>query len=1335
VALHPRAASKLADTGMLSLLGALTQQRIGCHDVSSVVRCVAAMERLTKASGSDEVAAAAVSTALDCLKALSEDVDARSSSSSCSNSISNSSSDGSSKSSSSMRAQEHAIVTACMVAQRGSEIQQRNAVKRRQSELVTAPGALPNGTGGSGLVAMGSTAKHRSSQAMGAGPRSSFGTRGSARRDSGYVGGPSGRRKSTLAGGSGGPRGSARRKSSLGSAGGSAAATAAAAATLDTCSMVLKKHAGSDAVATAVGKLLLTVNADAVPGLLETACAASSSTRNKSTDPGSSMDSSSGGSSDEVEHALMLLNAVATSSVGGEMVVWSTSDTHLNSLSEDVSSDSGAAKLVSLLNTACSRASSSTVAASISAELGFERRTLTTLSLLTKAANDPLSAGALSEHGVVEGLLNLLDGTVAALPEALTSEEAGDGVELASSGSSTTMVWTAGLLAYLRRACATLKVFGQLAQANPVLRSSLPPERLLPRLLQLLRACLRLVAPPDGDHSDDDLSNSTSSDAVTIECAAAATELLGVLVTTATDAYNNNSSDDEDVEMTVGGESLEDITNTVLAMVSWCPPLPNHLSTTLRAHAASGGTNYGSASSGSSNGPASTTTSDLVRQNSSNDPRGIAEAAGVEAQWCSAAMDALECASAEALEACTLCYGQFMMIIASNQDDDLGSNEDTSLSESMAVFTERVVYAGLALAAADGWCCLYKPPSSSWDKATGKTTLPTLSATAGASNHGSLLALLVRQTNSQSVQLIARRRATALRLLAKRAATPVLTASSPEDSSSSSPPLGECFVGAIMDALACAPRPWPWQVDARVFAPASQLLATLRNPVLAQEVYQRLAADAASAAVAAKGSGNNSSSSSSASSGAGGGGRARTGPLTMKHPPGKYLGYCAASGLDFLDLLLLQAPSSSASNNSSSSSPAVVFPFESDRRALVSVLTSAIERGSLSTGHISSSSNSSQAGNSGVGGSIPKKDASEGSVSSKASAFGTVLWSTKGNKTSNSSGGARSSMINGGDAQAQTMVESLIAPSAQWTYPRVDLPSTMWRLLVLLALRPVRSGQKWSGALIWSLPAADRVDDNDEDLFNNGTWDGGPGAGVGGGVCFGVLYGSDSKDGVASAVARVAAGAVLDAPGKTSKGSGPAANAQALVTVPALQLLGAALRDRRLDAQLVGNLGSATPSSVGQSSSSDGGDGSGSSWVRLASACGRLLRAGHPKVEHAAAQLLRAFAAASWDAHGAAMAAKAQLTGPKTLCRLTPGYAVSFMVDGSYGFGHNEGFIRQDQNDDADDDDLEVSILLAQQLRTCVFLFFLLLLYGCISQVSSLFELMMRLCNIIKIHV
>jgi hypothetical protein len=69
---------------------------------------------------------------------------------------------------------------------------------------------------------------------------------------------------------------------------------------------------------------------------------------------------------------------------------------------------------------------------------------------------------------------------------------------------------------------------------------------------------------------------------------------------------------------------------------------------------------------------------------------------------------------------------------------------------------------------------------------------------------------------------------------------------------------------------------------------------------------------------------------------------------------------------------------------------------------------------------------------------------------------------------------------------------------------------------------------------------------------------------------------------------------------------------------------------------------------------------------------------------------LRAFAAASWDANGAALAAKAQLTGRKTLCKLTPGYAVAFMVDGSYGFGHNEGFVRQDQNDN-DDDDVDVS--------------------------------------------
>ena len=70
--MHPRAAAKLADTDVLGLLGALTQQRIGRRDVGSVVWCVAAMDRLTKASGSGEVAAAAVSTALECLQALSD---------------------------------------------------------------------------------------------------------------------------------------------------------------------------------------------------------------------------------------------------------------------------------------------------------------------------------------------------------------------------------------------------------------------------------------------------------------------------------------------------------------------------------------------------------------------------------------------------------------------------------------------------------------------------------------------------------------------------------------------------------------------------------------------------------------------------------------------------------------------------------------------------------------------------------------------------------------------------------------------------------------------------------------------------------------------------------------------------------------------------------------------------------------------------------------------------------------------------------------------------------------------------------------------------------------
>jgi len=72
-----------------------------------------------------------------------------------------------------------------------------------------------------------------------------------------------------MLGGGSGAKG-VRRKSSWGGASGSVSAAAAAAAALETCYAVLKAHAGSGPVAAAVGKLLLTVNADAVPGLLET---------------------------------------------------------------------------------------------------------------------------------------------------------------------------------------------------------------------------------------------------------------------------------------------------------------------------------------------------------------------------------------------------------------------------------------------------------------------------------------------------------------------------------------------------------------------------------------------------------------------------------------------------------------------------------------------------------------------------------------------------------------------------------------------------------------------------------------------------------------------------------------------------------------------------------------------------------------------------------------------------------------------------------------------------------------------------------------------------------
>ena len=55
VAMHPRAAVKLANTATIGLLGDLTRQRIGRKDAGSVVRCVAAMDKLTKANESDEV--------------------------------------------------------------------------------------------------------------------------------------------------------------------------------------------------------------------------------------------------------------------------------------------------------------------------------------------------------------------------------------------------------------------------------------------------------------------------------------------------------------------------------------------------------------------------------------------------------------------------------------------------------------------------------------------------------------------------------------------------------------------------------------------------------------------------------------------------------------------------------------------------------------------------------------------------------------------------------------------------------------------------------------------------------------------------------------------------------------------------------------------------------------------------------------------------------------------------------------------------------------------------------------------------------------------------------
>jgi hypothetical protein len=183
---------------------------------------------------------------------------------------------------------------------------------------------------------------------------------------------------------------------------------------------------------------------------------------------------------------------------------------------------------------------------------------------------------------------------------------------------------------------------------------------------------------------------------------------------------------------------------------------------------------------------------------------------------------------------------------------------------------------------------------------------------------------------------------------------------------------------------------------------------------------------------------------------------------------------------------------------------------------------------------------------------------------------------------------------------------------------------------------------------------------------------------VGGAACFGVLDGCDATDGFAAAVARVAAAAVLAAAGTTSKG------AHVGVTVPALQLLGAALRDRRLDDHLLAPSGSGTL--AGSGSGSGGGSGGGASaWARLAGAGALLLRAGDAEVERAAAELLRALATASGDAAGAAAAARAQTGGPRALCRLAPGFAVAFTVDGTYGFGHDEGFARRGEADRIDD--------------------------------------------------
>jgi len=462
---HARAASLLGSNEMVGLLGKLTTQCVHGKDFDSVVRCVGAVDQLTRsADNSENVSPEIVNAAFACLDALSKTKNKDYSS---------------------------AIVTACKVAQRGSAAQQKNAHHRRQSDATTI-----------------SRRRRRSTLNT----RGSVGGRSSLSRGSLTA-------KSTLLGESPPIPTKKKQQRRL-----SMAAQGVSNQSLDTCLGVLQSLGDNDHVSSAIGELLLTLNHDSVETLLEAAAVEEGEGQ---------------------EHALLILNAMATSVQGGEAIMWSANNTGAapssptggHGAEPEAEGDLGAQRLVNLLQSAA-RAEMEPSNDKVES-VGQQRRTLTALSLVSKASRDPLSTQALFDADVGYILVNLLAFQLDKVPH-LTQDLGGS--HQADKG------WGSDGVA--ERCLGILEVLVAMGTSNAKIVPLLPES--LPRyVIAVLHSCRQA---PVTSPSDEKLPLT--------RCATAATTMLRLLLLA-------SKTDPISIVQEVGSESL---LHDVLRVLTWHTP-------------------------------------------------------------------------------------------------------------------------------------------------------------------------------------------------------------------------------------------------------------------------------------------------------------------------------------------------------------------------------------------------------------------------------------------------------------------------------------------------------------------------------------------------------------------------------------------------------------------------------------------------------------------------------------------------------------------------------------------------------------------------------------------